>query len=331
MSVLPFILVVLLCGFASHSGAAGYDRVPDGDVRSVAEEGKPRLKRGVHWYRRPSSPTDLEQEKLAYEYYRDKDLRKAANAYQALVYAWPDSPRAAVAQLNLANIQRKRGKVEAAFDEYQYLVDNYPGRFEYKQVLDAQFQIAEQVMSQKVGRVFFLGGFPAPERALPMFEKVIRNAPSGDWAAESQFLIGRIHEMNQEDEEAVAAYELAQSRYFGTRWAESAAFRETCCLYRLSEERRNDENALNAARAALSAFIRSYPASPDAAAAETHLRTLNTRLATLAFEKAEFYERVARRPEVAERMYGEFAASYPRSPLAETARQRQAELKGRKP
>lgn len=332
MRAFPFILVLCLGLAALPSPAAGYyETGMNDDARSGTEDTKPRLKRGTSWYRRPSRPTDVEQAALA-RYCRDnRNLRGAANAYQALVYKWPDSSIAAEAQRKLADIQMERGKHEEAFGEYQYLVDNYPGQFEFAQVLDKQFQIAVQVMTQRVASFLFLRGFQAPERALPMFEKIIRNAPSGALAAESQFNIGRIYEMNEEEEEAVAAYAVVQSRYFSSPWAEPAAFREARCLYRISEERRNDENALNAARAALSGFLLSYPASQDHGEARAFLDILNARLETLALEKVEYYDRIAQRKETSLRLYEDFLKSFPMSPMTNKVMRRIAELKGSKP
>lgn len=331
MRTARFILIGWLSLSASFLCAAGYESGFNDESGPANAVAKPRLKRGVHWYRKPSRPTEFEQEKLAYEYYQDSRLRKAANAYQAQVYAWPDSTRAAAAQLALAKIQQKRGKYEAAFKEYQYLVDNYPGQFSYPEVLDLQFQIASYLMHAKVGKWLLLPGFSAPERATPLFDQIIRNAPSWEKAPEAQFNIGRIHEMNGEEEEAIAAYEVLQNRYADGTWAQQAAFREASCLYRLSDQRRNDENALNAARAALAAFIRAYPASPDVATAETCLRTLNTRLATLVYERARYYDRLANKPEAALQAYEDFVKNFAHSDLAEAARTRIGELSGRKP
>lgn len=327
-----FLLVGCLSLWASFLCAAGYEPGFNDEVNSTKEEAaKPRLKRGVHWYRKPSRSTEPEQEKLAYKYYEGGRLRKAANAYQAQVYAWPDSSRAAAAQFALAKIQQKRGKYDAAFKEYQYLVDNYPGQFRYPEVLDLQFQIASYLMQAKVGKWLFLPGFSAPERAIPLFEQIIRNAPSWERAPEAQFNIGRIREINGETEEAIAAYEVLQNRYPSSPWAQQAGFREASCLYLLSDQRRNDENALNAARSALAAFIRTYPSSPDVATAETCLRTLNTRLATLVYERARYYDLLARKPEAALQAYEDFVKNFPHSDLVENARARIEELSGRKP
>ncbi len=328
MRLLVYVILALVISLGRISQAAGSDTWSSQQPTSQSlDRDTPRIKRGVHWYRYPNKETDSKQEKFAYALYQTGYLRKAANAYQALVYAWPDSRKAAPAQLALAKIQQKRGRYEEAFDEYQYLIDNYPSQFNYPEVLEFQFQIATYLMHARTGQFLMLPGFQSPERALPLFEKLIRNAPSWEKAPLAQFNIGKIHEMNDNLEEAVTAYELLQNRHPASPWTGHASFREAYCLFQLSDQRMNDENALNAARAALVDFIRSYPASPDVGQAETYLRTLNTRRATMAFERARFYDRNSRHPESALLAYEDFLKNFPASDLAVTAQQRIEQLR----
>jgi outer membrane protein assembly factor BamD (BamD/ComL family) len=290
-------------------------------------ESKMTVKRGVHWYRHPARDTAAEQEAYAFSLYEKNRLRAAANAYQSLVYAWPDSPQAVAAQLALAKIQQQREKYDKAFTEYQYLIDNYAGKFNYPEVLQLQFQIANYLMTAKRGQFLFFPGFEAPERALPLFESIIRNAPSWDKAPLAQFNIGMIHESNDETEEAIAAYEVLLNRYPRSPWAPDASFHQACCLEKLSAERPNDESAINAARSALVNYIRRYPDSSGIPEARSRLDRLNKRRETLAFEHASFYDRLAKRPEAAIQSYEDFLKRFPTSDSAPLARERIEKLK----
>lgn len=323
--LLPVLLVFCLLR-PPAVGASADDAWTDRENAS-RESNQQRIKRGVHWYRYPNKKNDIEQEKFAYQLYRDGRLRKAANAYQALVYAWPDSPKAALAQLALAKTQQKRGRYDEAFNEYQYLIDHYPGQFIYTDVLEFQFQIATYLMHAKTGKFLFFPGFASPERALPMFEKIIRNAPSWDKSPIAQYNIGRIHEMNGNEEEAISAYESLQNRYPSSTWAAQASFREASCLCRLADQRKNDENALNSARAALVDFIRSHPESQDASTARTLLHALNIRRASMAYERARFYDQHTERREAALIAYEDFIKNFPSSDLASAARNRIDQLR----
>lgn len=318
------VLLMLLVGVPCR---AGYDNMPTPPPTTPSTQSKPeiekaRAKRGVHWYRHPQCKTAAEQMNLAGRFLQGKQYRKAANAYQALVYAWPDSPEAPLAQFKLAQVQERRELYAKAFEEYQYLFDYYPGQFDYQDVLDRQFKIANYLMTTRKGSILFFPGFEAPERAIPLYEKIIRNAPSWDRAATAQFNIGRIHEQNEEEDEAVTAYEIVQNRYNDPSLLAQASFHEAQCLVKIYRDRPHDENACNAARAALSQFISSYPGHEKVAESQKSLNQLNDEQARRSFEMARYYDRIAHRPKAAFIAYTEFLKKYSHHELAAEARQR---------
>jgi outer membrane protein assembly factor BamD (BamD/ComL family) len=291
------------------------------DTRSPA-------KRGTHWYRHPDQDTPAEQEAYAARLSEEERWRSSEKAYDALVYAWPDSPQAARAQFNLAKLLQKRERYEKAFNEYQYLIEYYPGQFNYEEVLGYQFQIANYMMNSRRGQFLFLPGFASPDRALPLFERIVRNAPSWTNAPLAQFNIALIHDLNTDEEEAVDAYEAVLSRYPRSEWADDASYRQADCLCRLSGQNLNDENALDEAIAALSEFIRSYPGNEERVAeARLRLKDMNQRKQEMAFERARFYDHVAKRPEAALRAYEDVRKKYPQSDWAMKAEDRISELK----
>ena len=331
---LLFLWVVML----AYSSMASYDTMPAPPPNMPASTAKPgedkaKVKRGVHWYRSPACETAAKQLEYAFNLYEKESFRKAANAYQALVYAWPDSPEATKAQLALAQVQEHRLLYDKAFDEYQYLFDYYPGQFDYREVLDRQFKIANYLMTTPKGAFLFFHGFQAPERALPLFEKIIRNAPAWERAPTAQLNIGIIHEMNDEYEEAVVAYEILQNRYNDENLLAQASFREAHCLYQIYTDRPNNEDSCNAARASLVQYIRTYPRHEKIEEARTFLLTLNTQQAIRSFEQARYYDRIAHRPKSALIAYEEFLKKYSslNQELTTIARERVESLKKETP
>ena len=308
-------LVLLLVVMPALSCMASYDSMPSPPPNMPASMAKPEaekghVKRGIHWYRKPDFQTAAKQMDYAYSLYEKGLYRKAANAYQALVYAWPDSPEAPKAQLALAQVQEHRQLYAKAFDEYQYLFDYYPSQFDYQQILDRQFKIANYLMTTPKGAFLFFHGFQSPERALPLFEKIIRNAPAWERAPLAQLNIGIIHELNDENDEAVAAYEILQNRYSDENLLGQASFREAHCLYNIYKDRPNNEDACNAARAGLVQFIHTYPRHERVEEARTYLLTLNNQQAVRSFEQARYYDRIAHRPKSALIGYEEFLRRY---------------------
>ena len=95
-SLFQVIFLILAVALSRISPASTYDTMPTPPPTPATEmdqtkEDKGKVKRGLHWYRKPSCATPAEQMALAYRYYEEGRYRKAANAYQALVYAWPDT------------------------------------------------------------------------------------------------------------------------------------------------------------------------------------------------------------------------------------------------
>ncbi len=322
---MSFIVQFLLLMLLILTCQASYDTMPTtppgAAYSSSNDEDKPRVKRGTHWYRYPQCETASAQMQLASRYNTEGRYRKAANAYQALVYAWPDSPEAPQAQLALAKVQEIRQLFAKAFDEYQYLFEYYPGQFDYQEILDRQNKIANYLMKTPKASFLFFPGFEAPERALPMYEKIIKNAPTGIHAATAQLNIGIIHEFNEEEEEAVSAYEILQNRYNAPDLIPQAAFREAHCLVKIHDNRPNDEDACNAARAALVQFISTYPGNEQVEQARGFLKDLNDRQAKRSYDLARYYQTIAHRPKAAVVAYEDYLRKYPDTTLAPSAKE----------
>lgn len=275
---------------------------------------------------RPAEKSPVGQLAHATKLLKDSQLRKAGKAFRALVVTWPGSPEAPYAQWAYARVLDQQGKATEAFDEYQKLMDTYPGQFpDYEKVLARQFAIAKDIMNKRRGG-FFFGGFLAPERAIPFFEKVISNAPRAAHAAEAQYLIGMAHEKSMEYELAVVAYIATLHRYPESPFAEPASLGRARSLYLMATDSPNDLRALEEAWAGVMVFLRSYPRSDLAPEAETMRDDLLQRMAKNAYEKARYYDVIATKPGVARDSYALFIEQFPKSPWTELARERLREL-----
>jgi len=252
--------------------------------------------------------------------------KAAGKAYRALVIRWPGSPEAATAQYGYAQYLDDRGKFLEAFDEYQVLMDKYVGQFPYDEVLQRQFDIAKFILSKRKGKFLLFGGFKAPERAVPLFEKVVRNAPRWKNAPEAQYMVGRANELSDQYELAVVAYLTLQNIYPESPYASLAAFGRATCWYKMSEESPNDEDALEQAWAAVSLFIASFPTSPDIAAAKEYKDRLFKRRVDASYGRALYYDKIAKKPESALMSYRTFVKLFPTSEYTSVATARIEQL-----
>ncbi len=273
-------------------------------------------------FNKPSKRNPADQLRWAQDLEAAGKSRKAARAYRALVTTWPGSSEAPHAQMMVAFLLDKRGRAEEAFDEYQNLVTRYTGGYSYQAVVRRQFDIARQIMDRRRGRMLVFGGFKAPERAVPLLEKVVQNAPGAPFAPEAQYLIGRAYELSEQLELAVVAYMSAQHRYPDSPWAGQASMGRARALVRLSEESPNDEEALDQAWAAVIVFLTTFPQSDDAPVAAAYRDSLIRRRAKAAYDKASFYDLVAKRPAAAWQSYDIFVRQFPNSEWTPIARAR---------
>jgi len=286
------------------------------------EDDLPKRK-GPSIFHRPAEETAAAQLALAQGLEAEGRLRKAANAFQALVHAWHSSPQGAQAQLGLARVMESRRRYTRAFDEYQYLVENYAGRFPYADILERQVRIANHVMSSRRAAVGRFKGIAFPDRALPLYERIVHNAPEWRGAPEAQYQLGTLYQQTKDYLSAVTAFETLKYRYPGTSRIEEADFRRAECLHALARSRPRDETTCRDAISALAAFLVDYPESEDAAGAREMLDRQKQHLAGTYYARAVFYDRHRkRRPRAALIAYEDFIAKFPTSSLADRARAR---------
>lgn len=282
-------------------------------------------------FSRPAKKDPVAQLNYAQDLFEAGNLKKAGKAFRALVMTWPGSLEAPKAQWALATTLDRRGKSIDAFDAYQALMENYPGRFpQYDQILARQFEIATNLMFTRKGQFLFMPGFEAPERAIPLLEKIVQNGPRSPHAAEAQFLIGQAYEQSFDEELAVVAYMATLHRYPLSRFAEPAAYGRARALHTISKNYPHDVQALEEAWTAVMVFLRAYPGSTYVADATAMRDQILLRRADQAFGIAYFYDRKAKRPDAARESYELFLAQYPKSPRSDEARERIAQLPAKK-
>ena len=205
MTTFACILAAILASSFTASAQRGYAPRADQTIDAVHPQKKTGTtdatgyeKDGVYeetevrqhsWFSfsRPAEATPAAQIERA-DRFRDKgNHAAAAKAYQSLVLTWPRAPQAAVAQQRHAEALEQQGEFEDAFTQYDALIDRYTGGFDYNEIIKRQFDLAKKVMNKRKGKFLFFGGFKAPERAIPMFESILKHAPRWDGAPEAEF------------------------------------------------------------------------------------------------------------------------------------------------
>jgi len=268
------------------------------------------------FFHRPAKDTPAGQMEFARKLLVEGRQKAAMKQFNAIVHQWHTSPEAPVAQLEYARILYDRKKYKAAFDEFQYLIDNFTGQFPYDEALDKQFRIANYYMTAKRMDFLFFPGFKIQEQALPLFEKIVKNAPAWTNAVDSQYNIGLIHEYMKDYDKAVSEFDALRFRYPHSPRAADAAFRRAYCLYLLAEDNPRDEAICRRALSALAGFLADHPRHESIGMAQQYRDKLDDRLANMYYELAVFYDKTPGKQKAALIAYEDFARRFPSSKVA---------------
>jgi outer membrane protein assembly factor BamD (BamD/ComL family) len=254
-------------------------------------------------------------------------LRGAERAYRALVRFWPNTQEAAQAQYAYAMILLERGKLTRAFEEFEKLMEQYTGLFPHEEVLTQKLRIARELMGTRKGRWLFFPGFEAPERALPLLERIVENGPQWEHAPTVYLLIAEIQETLGEAEAAIAAYDVVETRYPRSEAVVDAAYGKARIMTRLAERYPRHIEGVETAYYTVMSALQQYPRAPQAEQARADMLALRNSLGAAAYQRARYYDRTAQRPAAAIIMYERFIEQFPDSPWAEAARNRLDQLK----
>ncbi len=315
---------MLFCG----STAYAQDYNPQDTQFDISESAQSKSdKKNRGWFfHHPEKDSVQEQLIYAEDLEKRGKLRAAKSAYNDLVHQWHDTVEAVKSQDRIARILYEQGKYKKSFEEFQYLVDHYAGQFKYKEVIELQIKIANYVMGDRWGDILFMPGFKAPERAMPLFEQIILNAPNLKVTPTVRLKIGGLYEEMKQYENAILVYEAVQQFHALSDEAETALFRKAHCLYILSKKAPRDEKRCRLALSALSSFLARYKMSSNRDEAEEYLEIMNLQLSEMYYNRALFYDEVKKRPESSLIAYRDFLKKFPGSERAQMVYARVVEL-----
>jgi outer membrane protein assembly factor BamD (BamD/ComL family) len=308
-----FIFVCLLAVLLQPVVPTRGQTPEDDHFRTEESKDKGPKRKTPSLFHRTAQDTPAAQLVYADSLRKAERIRKAMRQYNNLVHAWGSSPEALKAQRSLADLRFERKEYQEAFDEYQYLIDFYPGQFAFDEVIEKQFQLANAIKTRRVARFLIFPGVTDPERAIPMFEKIVANAPSWERSQEALFYVALINEETENWADAVAVYDRILQRYPDSRFAASAAFARARCLYTTATERGRDEFQLNAAMAAFASFIHDHPSDANVKEAQARLDELRDKLTRMYFDRAVFYDKSLKNPTAAIVAYRDLIRTFPMS------------------
>jgi outer membrane assembly lipoprotein YfiO len=305
---------LLLTVVANMAYAQGGYRPPEDDFESSSTSGLLKLEKKVpRFWRRPAKQSPAAQLAYAQEQESEGKLKRAGRQYNILVHRWHQSDEAPIAQFAYARLLYKDERYERAFQAFQYMVQYFPGQFDYNEVLDYQLRIANQLLGKRWATFGVFPGFESPERALPLLETIVDNAPNWEKTPAIRLTIAMVYENMKEYEDAITAYEAVIQAHPNRPEAQTAAYREAVCLTELSDKNPRDERRCRAALSSLASFLAAYPKSDRQEEAQASLDRLKLRLETMYYDRARYYDVIEKRPQAALVSYRQFLKQFPSS------------------
>lgn len=273
-----------------------------------------------------SASSSRDQLEMAHKLEAQGQRDDALKAYKSLLRRWPLSFFAAEAQFRVGKILEEEADFNGAFQAFQKMVQKYPSSDYFEQALGEQYRIANLYLAGEPQRIWKIPVGPSMEKTVEMYQRVIKNAPYGTYAAQCQFKIGLAREKQRKYTDAVDAYQTVLDNYPGSPVASNAQYQIGYAWMCASSNGDYDQGAAKKAIDAFQDFLVRYPNNDKAAQAQENIQHLGQKQTQGAYNIAKFYE-TQHQTRAAFIYYNEVVREDPNSPQAQLAKKRIQELR----
>jgi outer membrane protein assembly factor BamD len=255
------------------------------------------------------------------------DSEKAITTYRFISKTYPKSKEAPEAQFKLAKQLNQKGNFEAAFKEYQSLLQRYPQTPNFEESVADQINIANAFL--KGMKVKFLGipMVPSMEKAEEMYTAILKISPYSKHAAITQFNLGLALQKQGKAQEAIAAYQKVLDKYPNSAACDSAAY-QVGYVYQLlgMTGQSQDLSALKEAQNNYQDFLLQYPNSEKIQQAGQNMKKMLSKESADTLRVARFYD-FNKDFKASSIYYNDVIRRFPQSEEATAAKTRLDELK----
>lgn len=283
-----------------------------------------------HWVNPKYSAKDTPTAQMdwAVGFFERKDYDRASKEFIRLVRTYPKSELAPEAQYLAGVSFELAGRSAAACESYKKLIEIYPFSPRFKDAIEREFTLAEELFAGK--RLQLLGPIkvPALDKAIEIYQHVVDHAPYGDYGDRSQLRLGESYLRQSRYEEANRAFQKVVDEYPNSPLVEQAKFKVAFCARQLSLKPSYDQSATDEAITWYEKFIASQPNSDLIPQAQQSLKQLHEIKAEGLIKVAHFYE-IQRKPAAAAVYYHQVVAQYPDTAAAAEAVAKLKELEAK--
>lgn len=297
------LFFILLIGFSTESHAAWV--------------WTPQTRRWINpKYAAKESPTA--QMDWAVGFFERRDYKKASREFIRLVRSYPRSELAPEAQYLAGLSYELMGQAAQAFAAYKKLIEVYPFSGRFKDAIEREFLIGEELFAGR--RLQLIGPIkvPAIDKAIEIYQHVVDHAPYGEYGDRSQMRLGEAYVRQARYEEANRAFQKVVDEYPASPLVEKAKFNVAFCARQLSLRASYDQSATDEAITWFEKFIAAHPDSELTPQARESLKQLHEIKAEGLAKIARFYE-IQKKPGSAAVYYRQIAQQYPETAFAAEA------------
>jgi outer membrane protein assembly factor BamD len=273
-----------------------------------------------------ASTSSREQLDVGNRFFDKGDYDSALKAYRSLLRRWPLSFMAPEAQFKIGQCLEKRGAFWDAYRAYNTMLQKYPNSDFFDQALERQMAIGNLYLAGERRRLLKIPLGADYQKAIDIFEGIVRIAPFSRFAPEAQYKAGLARENMGKYMEAVSAYNRVLERYPADDIADDAQYQIGYAWLRASQKSDYDQSAAQKALDAFEEFLIRYPNSEKAPQARQHVNRLKGLSSESSLNVARFYEK-QRNFEAAYIYYNDVIQQMPDSPDAKIAERKINQLR----
>ena len=265
-----------------------------------------------------AATSSREQLEVGNRFFEKGDYDSAIKAYRSLLRRWPLSFMAPEAQYKIGLCLEKRGAFWDAYRAYNTMLQKYPNSNFFDQALERQMAIGNLYLAGERRRLLKIPLGADYQKAVDIFEGIVRTAPFSRLAPKAQYKAGLARENMGQYIEAVSAYNRVLERYPADDIADDAQYQIGFAWLRASQKSDYDQSAAQKALEAFEEFLIRYPSSEKAPQARQHINRLKGLSSESSLNIARFYEK-QRNYEAAYIYYNDVIQQMPDSPDARIA------------
>ena len=302
------------------------DRLPETEIPPLTLDDAFKIDRKEPGFftRNPGEKTPAAQLERALRFEEADKFERARMAYNSLVRHWHNEPEALKAQIKVAEMNTHLGRHEQAFKEYQYLFAHFTGRFDFNDILQRQWQIANTLATRK--KTFLGIPVQSHEEDRLRAEQIAVNAPNSALAPVVLLKAASFFELDNELAAAADAYARLRIRHPATPQAVVAAHAEALCRHALAMKHPKDDALALRAIAAIDAILLQFPRLAEREQLAEWRAELRVKREEDAFRQAQFYDLQRKQPRAALVAYRQFLQEHPDSARVPEARERIRQL-----